>query len=239
MRSKPARWTPPAAEQPRSSSITSISDKSSSAGDSAWHIATHCSHGCAEPDALTIAGVEQRLAFQMVGADLVRDHDQVCLGDPGRFAPACPNISCTIRPVSVARVSADSSSHAGVATVTPRRFAAKQVELLRGARQIAHPLDPAFPSADRHGLLFDSDRRSRDTPETGSFNEVDGSRSACHRRSRNADKAAAPTLGAAVSRTAAQTVRSNIQAGISTERPVSEPVSVQRKTRSLDVPIVS
>ena len=61
MRSKPARWTPPAAEQPRSSSITSISDKSSSAGDSAWHIATHCSHGCAEPDALTIAGVEQRL----------------------------------------------------------------------------------------------------------------------------------------------------------------------------------
>ena len=94
----------------------------------------------------------------MVGADLVRDHDQVCLGDPGRFAPACPNISCTIRPVSVARVSADSSSHAGVATVTPRRFAAKQVELLRGARQMAHPLDPAFPSADRHGLLFDSGR---------------------------------------------------------------------------------
>src|SRR6516225_2026213 len=36
-------------------------------------------------------------------------------------------------------------------------IAAKQVELLR-ARQIAHPLDPAFPSADWHGLLFDSGR---------------------------------------------------------------------------------
>src|SRR5215469_1189746 len=39
----------------------------------------------------------------------------------------------------------------------PGAIAAKQVELLR-ARQIAHPLDPVFPSADRHGLLFDSGR---------------------------------------------------------------------------------
>jgi len=39
----------------------------------------------------------------------------------------------------------------------PVPIAARQVELLR-ARQIAHPLDPAFPSADWHGLLFDPGR---------------------------------------------------------------------------------
>jgi hypothetical protein len=73
-------------------------------------------------------------------------------------------------------------------------IAAEQVELLREARRTAHPLDPALRSADRHGLLFDSGReKSPDTPETSTLDAADVSFSACCRRPRNADKAAALT----------------------------------------------
>jgi hypothetical protein len=76
----------------------------------------------------------------------------------------------------------------------PEAIGAKQVELLRGVWQMAHPLDPAFRSPDRHGLLFDFwSREVRDTPETGTLDEAGVSFSACHSRSRNADKAAALT----------------------------------------------
>jgi hypothetical protein len=59
---------------------------------------------------------------------------------------------------------------------------------------MAHPLDPAFRSPDRHGLLFDFwSQEVRDTPETSTLDEAGVSFSTCRRRSRNADKAAALT----------------------------------------------
>src|SRR5215211_8250519 len=101
IRSKPARCTLPAAERPRSSSEILVDDLD-------LRPAEHCqaiAHGVLQGAALTVvqnlmrrglAHVEQRLALQMVGTDLLRDHHRppstgprrLGAHDPGSVAPS-------------------------------------------------------------------------------------------------------------------------------------------------------
>src|SRR5215470_9178772 len=101
--------------------------------------------------------IEQRLALQMMGTNLVRDHDR----PPSRSGPApvgmlqdqprhqtgqrCPCLGRKFRPCWRIHY-------------CPGAIVAEQVELLGWAGQIAHPLHPAFRSSDRHRPLFDSGR---------------------------------------------------------------------------------
>jgi hypothetical protein len=74
-------------------------------------------------------------------------------------------------------------------------------------------------------------REDLDAPESGAFDDAFLSFNVCSSKPASADSAAMSTNGAAVTKAkSAQLERSNIQAGTSSHRSASHPLSVQRKT---------
>jgi hypothetical protein len=70
-----------------------------------------------------------------------------------------------------------------------------------------------------------------DAPESGAFDDADDAFNACWRRSVRADSAPTLTKGAVARRSSSgHAAQSNIQAGTSSQRSASDPLSVQRKT---------
>ena len=118
-----------------------------------------------------LADIEQRLALQMMGADLLRDHDRPPVAG-GVLLAACSRIS---RAISL--ISAAASPPAVPATPARRRAAglaaSEQIHLLR----LAPPIVPALrPLTSPSSLTWASprfwSREALDAPESGAFDDA-------------------------------------------------------------------
>ena len=206
MRSKPARAVPPAAEQPRSSSMTSISDQPSC--DEA------VAHGVLQHLALAVvlnlmggglADIEHRLAGPVLRADLVSAHR--CRRPFGSRAPdgspACAMSRRVRSSVSVRCVCSGSALQLGGMAGTGSGLAGRD------------RVDGAAGGAGDEGCCMAISTKIREmlssplaTPPMARAHRV-------RSRARNAASADSAAAGCAVARAVRQDAASSIQTGIS------------------------
>jgi hypothetical protein len=163
----------------------------------------------------------------MTRADLVRDHDRPPSSsrhDPGSTASSGP----------LARLVSPSEGQ-----TTPAYRWSWSLVLLRTDRSAeARGVAPASVSS---GVAWTSprfwSRKRLDAPESRAFDGAKRSLNASRTNSASAMSADRSTWASAATRTVAQADRSNIHAGISSQRSTSEPPTVQRKTTSPDLSI--
>src|SRR6266481_7944107 len=164
--------------------------------------------------------VEERLALEVMRADLVRDHD--------RPPPSSQSGSCRHAPGSTVLSSwSVPLVSPSAARTTPACCRSSSAVLLRTGR-----------SAAVRGVGFWS-RESPVAPESGVFDDAKRSFSAYCSSAASAVSAARSTWASAATRTLAHADRSNIQAGTSSQRSASEPLRLQRKTMPSDLSIAS
>jgi hypothetical protein len=173
--------------------------------------------------------VKERLALQMMRADLVRDHDRP--PSSSRHDP-----ESTVSSGWLVRLVSPSEGQ-----TTPACRRSSSLVLLRTGR-FGAASGGALASASS-GLAWTSPRfwsRERlDAPGSRAFDGAKRSLNACRTSSASAMSAARSAWASAATRTQAQADRSNIHAGISSQRSTSVPLRLQRKTTSPDLSIAS
>src|SRR3954453_19582978 len=197
-------------------------------------------HGVLQSAALTVvqnlmprglAHVEQRLALQMVGTDLLRGHHRPPSTGPHRLGARNPG-------------SGAPSGRSGGRVPPPatRARSAPSSRCLRrtdrsGAASRRSPAVAAYPAGWVRVTLVPSawcsprfrSRRECAAPKPGGCGDAGDGRPTASKRRDNADSAAMLTKGSATMQNPAHAARSNIHAGSSCQRAPSAPFNVQRK----------